>query len=131
MVSNKLKQLNHKYELLEMCNRAAFFSNDRSDQQLIAILEARLATETQAKFTIEKRNDPNSRSTEDGCIFGSEWWLAAPDEIRPQRVSQLLNISEKNSKYKPFILEILNKWFKTNALSLDEWKRWWNSVRQH
>jgi hypothetical protein len=123
MVSTRLKRLKLQFQMMEMCTRAVFFSQDRSDQQLITILEARLATDAQAKFTIAKNNNPRSSGLGDGCIKGSEWWLAAPDEVRPQRVSQLLDVSERNSKFKPLVLDILNAWYKTSAPTLDEWKR--------
>lgn len=123
MVSTRLKRLKLQFQMMEMCTKAVFFSQDRSDQQLIAILEARLATDTQAKFTIAQKSNPAVGSIEDSCIHSSERWLAAPDEVRPQRVSQLLDVSERNSKFKPLVLDILNAWYKTGAPTLDEWKR--------
>ncbi len=131
MVNARNKRIKRQYELLDMCNRAAFFSNDRSDQQLVRILDARLETDAQATFTIRKRNNPNSTSVEDGCIRGSEWWLAAPDNVRPQRVTQLLNVSDKRKEYKPLVLEILNKRFGTSFTSLEEWQRWWAGTHKN
>ena len=112
-----LKRMKHRSDLFQMCA-----SNDtpRNESKLLAILQARLETDAQAKLTNEAGRG------EHNCIDASFYWInwGGQDQVR-RRIDLMLATAAEHGEYAPFILEALNRKYGTSHQTIDDWKHWW------
>lgn len=115
-----LKRIKHRSDLFEMC---AMPDTPRSEEKLLAILQARLETDAQAKLT----NEPGRG--EHHCIDASFYWINYGGAAQvPRRTDLMLATAAAHKEYAPFILEALNRRYYASFKNLDEWRNWWNSI---
>jgi hypothetical protein len=94
----------------------------RAKNELITILQARLETDTQAKFM----DDPTLDGT-GSCIDASRYWIYGKDKAQFRaRTDLMVDVAETNKKFVQNILEVLNFRFSTNYNNIEEWKKWWS-----
>jgi len=121
------KRYEHRLGLLRKCGELRASREEdptREKNELITILQARLETDTQAKFM----NDPINGSG--SCIDASRYWIYGEDKAKFRaRTDLMLDVAEMNKEFAQIVLEVLNFRFATNYSNLEEWKRWWTSPR--
>jgi len=115
-------RLKHRRSLLDMCGR---FETPRDENALLAILQARLETDTQAKFL----DDPAVGDGTERCIDASSRWLDWGGAGQFKRRVELMQ-AVSDVRLKPIVLEILNKRFRTGFQTIEQWKLWWAVARQ-
>ncbi len=114
-----LKRMKHRSDLFHMC---ALNETPRNENELLAILQARLETDAQAKLT----NEPGRG--EHNCIDASFYWISwgGPDQVR-RRIDLMLATAAEHKEYSLIIFEALNRKYATPYTNVEEWRRWWNS----
>lgn len=114
-----LKRMKHRFDLFDMC---ALNETPRDEKKLLAILQARLETDAQAKLT----NEPGRG--EHNCVNASFYWInyGGPDQVR-RRIDLMLATAAEHKEYSLIIFEALNRKYSTSSKDIDEWRRWWNS----
>lgn len=114
-----LNRMKHRSDLFQMC---ALDKTPRNENKLLAILQARLETDAQAKLTNE------AGWGEHNCISASFYWInyGGPDQVR-RRIDLMLATAAEHKEYSLIIFEALNRKYATPSKDIDEWRRWWNS----
>jgi hypothetical protein len=114
-----LKRMKHRSDLFQMC---AMDETPRNENKLLAILQARLETDAQAKLTNEAGRG------EHNCINASFYWIGygGADQVL-RRTDLMLATAAARKEYAPLILEALNRRYATSFDNVDKWRLWWNS----
>jgi hypothetical protein len=115
------ERLEQRLRLLDMCEKN---ETPSAENKLLAILQARLETDSQAKLM----NDPSVDSRENQCINASFYWISygGSEQVR-RRTELMLATAAEHKEYSLIILEALNRKYATPYKDIDEWRRWWNS----
>jgi hypothetical protein len=112
----------YRRDLLEMCGRN---ETPRNENALLSILQARLETDSQAKYL----DDPNVYDGTERCIQASINWInyGGKDQVG-RRVNLMLNVAIEHKELANIILEILNSRFNWTIHNIEEWKRQWTKT---